>query len=76
MAINADPDRGYTPTEKVRIFEASCQIDFPAPEEQNFRIAMMKMFAHEMSFPELKSFKITGPGTGVQRPALTTSAKR
>lgn len=75
MAISADPDREYTRTEKVRLYEATCQIDYPSPEEQNFRIAFMKMIALEMNFPELKQFKIEGPGTGVPRMASAGNRK-
>jgi hypothetical protein len=73
MAVDPDPARGYSPTEKVRIFESSCQIDFPSPDEQNFRIAMMKMFAREMGLQELKAMKMVGAGTGVARPPFANA---
>lgn len=67
MAIDADPDRDFTPTEIVRIFEATCQIQFPNEEQQNFCIALMKKIARRMSLPELKNSQIAGPITQSER---------
>lgn len=63
-----DPNRDFTPAELVRIHEANCQLEFLSPEEQNFRIAMMKHLARRMGLAELRASTITGPGAGIQRP--------
>lgn len=68
-----DPDRNFTPAEIVRIHEANCQLEFVDPQEQNFRIAMMKYIARRLALPDLKASTITGPGVGVQRPAKRES---
>ena len=63
-----DPNRDFTPAEIVRIHEANCQLEFVDPQEQNFRIAMMKFIARKLGLPELKGAAVTGSATGVQRP--------
>lgn len=63
-----DPNRDFTPAERVRIHEANCQLEFLSPEEQNFRLAVMKDLARRMGLPELKTASITGPSQGIQRP--------
>lgn len=68
MSNAPDTERGFTPAELVRIHEANCQIDFATAEEQNFRIAWMKLLARRVGLPELKSLTIVGSGTGVPRP--------
>lgn len=45
----------------VRLHEANCQIEFPTPEEANFRIAVMKQLGREFRLKELRSVLIAGP---------------
>jgi hypothetical protein len=45
----------------VRIHEANCQIEFPTPEEANFRLAIMKQLGRDFSLKELRGTTITGP---------------
>ena len=53
----------------VRLHEANCQIDFPTPEEANFRIAVMKQLGREFGLKEVRSVAISGPVTTTpQRP--------
>ena len=53
----------------VRIHEANCHIEYPTPQEANFRIAIMKQLGREFSLKELKSAAIAGPvDTTPQRP--------
>ena len=47
----------------VRIHEANCQIEFPTPDEANFRVAIMKQLGREFGLKELRSFNLTGPIT-------------
>jgi hypothetical protein len=47
----------------VRIHEANCAIEFPTPEEANFRIAIMKQLGREFGLKELRDAKVTGPVT-------------
>lgn len=63
-----DPNRDFTPAEIVRIHEANCQLEFVSPEEQNFRLAMMKHIARKLGLAELRERTVAGPGTGVSRP--------
>jgi hypothetical protein len=39
----------------VRIHEANCQIEHPTPEEQSFRMAIMKKLAVEYELRELRT---------------------
>jgi hypothetical protein len=45
----------------VRIHEANCHIEFPTPDEANFRIAIMKQLGREYGLKELRTTAITGP---------------
>jgi hypothetical protein len=45
----------------VRIHEANCQIEFPTPDEANFRIAIMKQLGREYGLKELRAATLTGP---------------
>ena len=45
----------------VRIHEANCHIEFPTPEEANFRIAIMKQLGREFRLKELRATSVTGP---------------
>lgn len=54
----------------VRIHEANCKIDYPTPEEANFRIAIMKQLGREFGLKEIRVAAITGPiVTTTARPA-------
>jgi hypothetical protein len=45
----------------VRIHEANCQIEYPSPDESNFRLAIMKKLGLEFRLKELRPATITGP---------------
>jgi hypothetical protein len=45
----------------VRVHEANCQIEYPTPEEANFRIAVMKQLGREFGLKELRAATIAGP---------------
>lgn len=45
----------------VRIHEANCQIEFPTPDEANFRIAIMKQLGREFGLKELRCATLAGP---------------
>ncbi len=45
----------------VRIHEANCQLEFPTPEEANFRLAIMKQLGRQFELKELRGTAITGP---------------
>ena len=45
----------------VRIHEANCQIEFPTPDEANFRIAIMKQLGREFGLKELRGAIVAGP---------------
>ncbi|HEV2210981.1 MAG TPA: hypothetical protein VG167_19585 [Verrucomicrobiae bacterium] len=47
----------------VRIHEANCHIEYPTPEEANFRLAIMKQLGREYGLKELRNVAITGPVT-------------
>jgi len=56
----------------VRIHEANCKIEYPTPEEANFRIAIMKQLGREFGLKEIRTAAITGPVlTTASRPART-----
>lgn len=50
----------------VRIHEANCHLLFPASDEVNFRVAVMKKLAQELGLKELRGAQLEGP---VPRPA-------
>jgi hypothetical protein len=64
-------DMGKTFTALVRIHEANCTLEFPSPEEQNFRIAIMKQIGLNLNLAEVRQTQITGPAKGLQRPQKT-----
>jgi hypothetical protein len=45
----------------VRIHEANCKIEFPSPEEANFRIATMRALGRALNLRELRAQQIAGP---------------
>ncbi len=47
----------------VRIHEANCHIEYPTPEEANFRIAIMKQLGREFGLKEVRDARIGGPVT-------------
>jgi len=58
----------------VRIHEANCHIEFPTPEEANFRIAIMKQLGREYGLKELRAATIAGPVLATApRPAKRTA---
>lgn len=58
----------------VRIHEANCKIEFPTPEEANFRIAIMKQIGTAYGLRELRDKQITGPVQ--QTPSRPAPAKK
>lgn len=51
----------------VRIHEANCKIDYPTPDELNFRLAIMKKLGISLDLKQLRPVGIEGPVT--QTPA-------
>ena len=45
----------------VRVHEANCHIEHPTPDEQNFRLAIMKQLGLAYNLRELRRAEITGP---------------
>lgn len=45
----------------IRALEAACDIQYPTPQEANFRIALMKRVAVEFNLKELRAATIEGP---------------
>ncbi len=45
----------------IRIHEANCSIEYPTPEEANFRLAIMKQLGRDLGLRELRTATITGP---------------
>ncbi len=45
----------------IRIHEANCAIEYPTPEEANFRLAIMKQLGREFALKELRILTISGP---------------
>jgi hypothetical protein len=60
----------------VRIHEANCKIEFPSPEEANFRIATMKALGVALKLREVRSLQVAGPVTTTQQRPATVPAKR
>lgn len=53
----------------VRIHEANCKIEYPAPDELNYRIAIMKKLGLMLGLKEVKAMRIDGPVVSTpQRP--------
>lgn len=60
------PDEKETATERaqlVRLYEASCKIEFPTADERNFRLALMKKVGVVFSLKEVRDKVIAGPET-------------
>jgi len=66
-----DTERDFSPAEIVRMFEASCKIDYPTETERAFRMALMKMIAKRIGLKEYRDASISAPGQprAAQRPA-------
>jgi hypothetical protein len=45
----------------VRIHEANCKIEYPSPDELNYRIAIMKKLGLLLGLKEVKTVAIAGP---------------
>ena len=52
----------------VRIHEANCKIEYPTPEEANFRLAIMKKLGAEFGLRELRKMTFSGPEPQPTRP--------
>lgn len=61
-------DMSKTLAQLVRIHEANCGLEYPTPEEQNFRIAIMKKIGLALNLAEVRQAQILGPAKGLQRP--------
>jgi hypothetical protein len=59
----------------VRIHEANCKIEYPSPEELNFRLAIMKKLGMTIGLKELRTAQITGPSIATP-PARERSAAK
>jgi hypothetical protein len=66
-------EMGKTFTALVRVHEANCRLEFPSPEEQNFRIAIMKKIGLSLNLAEVRQTQISGPAKGLQRPQKTVA---
>ncbi|MGA2751638.1 MAG: hypothetical protein ABSG59_22970 [Verrucomicrobiota bacterium] len=51
----------------IRIHEANCHIEYPTPDEANFRIAVMKKIGLTFGLRELRAAAISGPVTTTQQ---------
>ena len=49
----------------VRIHEANCQLEYPTPDEANFRLAIMKRIGLEFGLKELRAATIDGPAVNI-----------
>ena len=58
----------------IRIHEANCSIDYPTPDELNFRLATMKKLGVALGLRELRTLVIDGPIT--QAPARPKGGAR
>jgi hypothetical protein len=47
----------------VRIHESNCRIEYPTPDELNFRLAIAKKIAVAFGLKELRTASIDGPVT-------------
>jgi hypothetical protein len=45
----------------VRIHEANCKIEYPSPDELNYRIAIMKKLGVLLGLKEVRTATIGGP---------------
>ncbi len=59
----------------VRIHEANCHIDYPTPEEANFRIAIMKQLGREFGLKEVRLAAILGPVVSTAARPATPAVK-
>lgn len=59
----------------VRIHEANCKIEYPTPDEINFRLAIMKKLGVGLGLKELRDVKIDGPAAPGTTPARPRGAK-
>ena len=74
MSDTPDSEKGKTFAALVRLHEANCGIDFPAEEEQRFRVAIMRRIGRELNLREMKDLRIDGDAPG--RPRPTAAAGR
>ena len=60
----------------VRVYEASCGIDYPTVDDLNFRLAIAKKLGLAFSLREVRPINIAGPATSAPaRPAGAGQAK-
>ena len=59
----------------IRIHEANCSIDYPTPDELNFRLATMKKLGQALNMKELRTATIEGPSTPANTPARPRGGK-
>ncbi len=58
----------------VRVHEANCQIEFPTPDEANFRIAIMTQLGREFGLKEVRSTTVAGPVVGTAKGPIRACA--
>jgi hypothetical protein len=60
----------------VRIWESACKIEYPTPDEANFRIAIAKKLGQEFGLKEVRPLVVAGPVVSTPpRPSLAKPAK-
>ncbi len=59
--MNATKEQLQERAQLVRIHEANCKIEYPTPEEANFRLAVMKALGLELGLKEVRSATIESP---------------
>ena len=59
--MNATKEQLQERAQLVRIHEANCRIEYPTPEEANFRLAVMKALGLDLGLREIRSLTINGP---------------
>ncbi len=59
--MNATKEQLQERAQLVRIHEANCQIQYPTPEEANFRLAVMKALGLDLGLKEIRPLTIDGP---------------
>ncbi len=59
----------------VRVHEANCKIEYPTPDELNFRIATMKRMGLALGLKEVRGLRIDGPVISAPPRPLTLAGK-
>jgi len=59
----------------VRMYEASCHIQFTTPNDLNFRLAVMKKLGLEFGLREMRKVEMTGPAPAASAPKPAAAKK-